>query len=150
MVEKYFNKKPLQNINADEVVAKGALLSAYLDLNIHDITSKGIGIEIENGKMDIIIPVGTVLPQKNSKLLQYTKNYVLKGKSETKTIKIYEGNCGNVSENELLGSFIVKLGKNNNENIIKISMLLDYNSILKVSAVINNGNKINIQLKYNQ
>ena len=47
MVQKYFNgKQPLQDINPDEVVANGAILAAYLDLRIHDITSKAIGISI--------------------------------------------------------------------------------------------------------
>ncbi len=34
MVENYFNKKELQNINPDEVVAYGAALVPYLDLKI--------------------------------------------------------------------------------------------------------------------
>ena len=34
MVQDYFNKQPLQNINPDEVVAYGAALVPYLDLKI--------------------------------------------------------------------------------------------------------------------
>ena len=150
MIIEYFNKIPLQNINPDEVVAQGAVLAAYLDVNIHDITSKAIGIEIQKGIMDIFIPVGTVLPQKNAQLLQYQKNYYIQGESELININIYEGNCEDVSKNELIGKFSINLGKDKEKKEITISMILDYNSILKVSAILNNGNKVNIKLKYNQ
>ncbi len=100
--------------------------------------------------MNIIIPVGTVLPQKNTSLLTYKKSYYIKGKGELIKINIYEGNCENVSENELIGNFSINLGKDKDKKTITISMALDYNSILKVSADINNENKLNIQLKYNQ
>ena len=142
MVQDYFNgKEPLQNINPDEVVAKGALQSIYSKIHIHDILSKSIGIEINNGKMDIIIPAGTILPQKNSKLLSFNKLYEVKGKLRIITIKIYEGNSENVSNNELLGSFSVKLGNDNNEKTITIKMLINYNSMLKVSVFHNNDLK---------
>ena len=142
MVQDYFNgKEPLQNINPDEVVAKGALQSIYSKIYIHDILSKSIGIEINNGKMDIIIPAGTILPQKNSKLLLFNKLYEVKGKLRIITIKIYEGNSENVSNNELLGSFSVKLGNDNNEKTITIKMLINYNSMLKVSVFHNNDLK---------
>ena len=36
MVQEYFNeKKPLQDINPEEVIAFGAILAANLDLKIH-------------------------------------------------------------------------------------------------------------------
>ena len=66
IIKDYFKgKTPLQNRKVDEVEAYVATLSAYVDVNIRDITSKDIGIEISNGKMSIIIPRGRILPTIN-------------------------------------------------------------------------------------
>ena len=47
MVKNYFNgKEPLQNINPDEIVVYGAIMSNYSKININDITTKAIGIQI--------------------------------------------------------------------------------------------------------
>ncbi len=59
MVEKYFNKKPLQDISLDEIVAHGSIFAINSDLKIHEIISKAIGISIGEGKIDIIIRAGT-------------------------------------------------------------------------------------------
>ena len=67
----------------------GDTLSAYVD--VLDITSKDIGIEIQNGKMCPIIPKGTVLPVIN-KTLSFTREFILGGKNpKSQTIKVYEG-----------------------------------------------------------
>ena len=47
MVKDYFNgKELLENINPDEFVAYGAIISNYSKININDITIKAIGIQI--------------------------------------------------------------------------------------------------------
>ena len=47
MVKNYFNgKEQLQNINPDEIVVYGAIMSNYSKININDITIKAIGIQI--------------------------------------------------------------------------------------------------------
>ena len=112
MVEDYFGKEPLRNINPDEVVAYGATLAAYLtDLVIKDITSKNIGISIEGGKMDIIIPRGLQISFVGNNLLKYQKEYTLGGKKnpEKLTINIYEGNSAKISENILLQKITIEL-----------------------------------------
>ena len=155
MVKNYFNgKEPLQNVNPDEVVAQGALLSAYLnDIKIYDVTSKAIGISIQNKKMDIIIPVGTPLPSYKEKQKYFSKNYDLK-RTNTKpndiqNIKIYQGNNQLVDNNFLLGIFTIQLGKNNTEKKIRISMSIDYNSILKIFAYVNNEKNVEIKINMN-
>ena len=70
MVEKYFGKKPLQNINVDEVVAYGAtLFSNQNNLIINDITFNNIGIAVR-GKLNVIIPKGTILALRGKNLLK--------------------------------------------------------------------------------
>ena len=150
MVQEYFNgKEPLQNINPDEVVAYGAVLAAYLDLNIHDITSKAIGISIQNGKMDIIIPVGTEIPLKNEKSKKYSKKYTLKSTKDNsiQNISIYQGNNENVSNNYLLGIFSIQVGKVNSEKKVKIVMSIDHNSILEVIGYVDDEK--NVTIKFN-
>ena len=148
MIEEYFQKKPLQNINVDEVVAYGASIFPYLDIKIHDITTKNIGISTSNGKMSIIIPAGTVLPVKD-KSLKFYKEYILEGNNilKTQTIKIYEGNNSMVSDNHLIGKFIINVNKNNKGTKIKIIMYLDHNSILHVYGKINDEKNTETELK---
>ena len=64
----------VQNVNVDEVVAIGATLAPKLDIKIHDIITKTIGIEIGNGKMSTIFEKGTVLPVKNNPLKKENYN----------------------------------------------------------------------------
>ena len=150
MVKNFFNgKEPLENVNALEIVAKGAVLAAYSDIKVNDVTSKAIGIQIGDGKMDIIIPTKTVLPRINEKKLKYIKEYTLRRNDSVKTkeINIYQGNEENVSENELLGKFTVQLMEINQDIRVKITMFLDYNSILLVEAFVNNEKNVETKLK---
>ena len=150
MVQQYFNGKlPLQNINPDEVVAYGALVSNYTNVKINDITTKAIGIKIINQEFDIIIPTGTVLPLRNENLLKFSKNYIIKRNNRNNiAIKIYEGNNKNVECNVFLGQFIVEIYEN--EEKVRINMSIDNNSILTVSACFDNEknkrNKITLTL----
>jgi len=143
MIEKHFNKKPLQDINPDEIVAHGAILAINSNLKIHDIISKSIGISIGEGKMDIIVRAGTEIPLPNEKVLAYYKEYSLKrNNKKMQIINIFEGYNENVSDNKLLGMFSIQLGKNNEEKKIKISMSIDHNSILKVIGFVNNEKNV--------
>ena len=149
MVEKYFNKKPLQDINPDEIVAHGAILAINSNLKIHDIISKSIGISIGKGKMDIIVRAGTEIPLPNEKVLAYYKEYLLKrnNKNKMQIINIYEGYNKNVSDNKLLGMFSIQLGKNKKKKKIKISMSIDHNSILKVIGYVNNEKNVETKIE---
>ena len=145
MVEKYFGKKPLQNIPVDEVVAYGAtLFSNQNNLIINDITFNNIGIAVQ-GKLNVIIPKGTILPLRGKNLLKFEKEYIIRGENEETTIRIYEGNNEKISDNNFLGEFKIKCnGKN---ETFKISMIIDYNSVLNVEANTNDKNLNSIKIK---
>ena len=146
MVEKYFGKKPLQNITVDEVVANGATLFSNQnnDLIINDITFNNIGIAVK-GKLNVIIPKGTILPLRGKNLLKFEKEYIITGKNEEIAIRIYEGNNEKISDNNFLGDFKIKCnGKN---ETFKISMIIDYNSILNVEASTNDKKLNSIKIK---
>ena len=148
MVKNYFGKEPLQNVNVEEVVAIGATIAPQLDLKIHDIITKRIGIEIENGKMSTIFHVGTVLPVKN-KPLRYSRIFEIGGNnpSTKQVIKIYEGNEPIARNNTFLGKFTLELDKNQKKKKITILMELDHNSILKVIGKINDEKNNEITIK---
>ena len=155
MVEKYFNgKEPLQNINPDEVVAYGAALVPYLDLKIQDIISKPIGIVINQGKMCNIIPIGTPLPLKGAKILNFYREFTLSKNvdSNTQIIRIYEGESEKALENHFLGKFVVILKENEKNKVIRITMNIDYNNILNVTAKVEDEkkNEIGIRMIYNE
>ena len=126
MIKEYFNKKPLQNINPDEIVAHGAILAINRNLKFHDIISKPIGISIGKGKMDIIVRAGKEIPLPYDEALTCYKNYTLKSNNKKVfPIKIYKGYYENASDNELLGVLTIQLGKNNEEKKIKILMSIE-------------------------
>ena len=156
MVQKCFNgKEPLKTINADEVVANGAVLSAYLEVKINDMISKSIGVLIEGRKIDYIISKDTSIPLRNNNYLVYKKKYKLNNSKNSKKqiIKIYEGdNSEQILNNKVLGEFSIELGKEK-EIEFTISMIPKYNSVLNVKITYIIDNKIkeySNDLKYNQ
>ena len=148
LIEEYFKKKPLQNINAEEVVAYGIVLSSNLNINIKDYISKAIGIEINNGKVDKIILSGEILSFRD-KILVYTKNYAYNGNSNKVNIKIYLGNEDMAKKNTYLGEFNININKNYKKKIIKISMSIDNNYVLKVVGKVNDEKSNEIKMKLN-
>ena len=151
MVKDYFNgKEPLENINPDEIVAYGAIMSNYSKININDITTKAIGIQISNNMFDIIIPAGTILPLRNQNLLKFSKYYMIKRNNSTNKIfiNIYEGNDEKVENNFFLGKIIVEI--KGNEEKIKISMSIDTNLIFSASFENNKNKRNKIKLILNE
>ena len=107
MVQDYFNKQPLQNINADEVVAHGAVLSISSDIIINDnILNKSIGINTGKGKIIPIIPVGSKIPI--NKPISFKKSFNLEVVRK-QIINIYEGNSENPNDNDLLGKLEIEI-----------------------------------------
>ena len=88
--------------------------------------------------MYTIIPSGTPITLRKENKLQYKQTFILtKEKAKYETIKIFQGNKEFVKDNEYLGEFKVDI-KDNEKNVkIIISMIIDYNSILKVTAYVN-------------
>ena len=142
MIHNYFGKEIKKTINPDEAIAVGA---AYLGnmkdnniIEIIDITNYSIGIEDHEGKMQIIVPRGTLIPQKDKKTFSkffmpkhdYIKRY---------NVKVYEGENVYVKNNHLLEQFSVSVEekKKKEENIIKIKIEIDKDSIIKVTAMTN-------------
>ena len=139
-------------INPDEVVAHGATLVGLIEsvneniecnkIKINEITSLSIGIEVSNGQMKFFIPKGTKLPSKN-KIISFTQIFKFPPNKEKGIIvKIYEGEDKYVFNNHFLGKFIIEPKYNDGKSTIEIKMSIDHNSILNVSAKLNDGKEI--------
>ena len=95
---------------------------------------------ISNGNIDTIIPKGTIIPLRGKKIV-YSKSYVVKSsKSNIQYIKVYEGY-------RELGQFEIKLSQDNKEKNIIISMSINENSKLNITAKVNNEKNKEINLK---
>ena len=101
-----------------------------------------------------IIPIGTPLPLKGAKILNFSREFTLSKNSDsnTQTIRIYEGESEKALENHFLGKFVVTLKENEKNKVIRITMSIDYNNILNVIAKVENEkkNEIGIGMIYNE
>ena len=141
--------KILKSINADEAIAMGAAIVACIEtditkfglpnLKINDITSKSIGIGTDEGKMEILIPKGTILPVREKPFLVAKYFAPQKDFASGVRIKIFESEDNNVNIENLLKEFpLNNLPIDVKENVvIKILMYLDHNGIIKVNAKLN-------------
>ena len=144
MVHDYFNKLPLQNINADEVVAHGAVLSISSDIIINDnILNKSIGINAGKGKIIPIIPVGSKIPI--NKPISFKKSFNLEVVRK-QIINIYEGNSGNPNDNDLLGKLEIEIEQTKKKINIVIEMILDSDLNIRVKLVVDNKKKKEIDI----
>ncbi len=136
-VARFFNKKPHDDLNPDEVVALGAAIQADIlagnqkDILLIDITPLSLGIETVGGLMDVIIPRNSKIPTKTAR--QYTTS--VDGQKNLK-IAVYQGERDLVEHNRKLGEFVLRgippmpagLPK------IDIAFYLDADGILRVKA----------------
>ena len=136
-VAQFFNKKPHNDLNPDEVVALGAAIQADIlagnqkDILLIDITPLSLGIETVGGLMDVIIPRNSKIPTKTAR--QYTTS--VDGQKNLK-IAVYQGERDLVEHNRKLGEFVLRgippmpagLPK------IDIAFYLDADGILRVKA----------------
>ncbi len=137
-VSTFFNRKPHDQINPDEVVALGAAIQADIlagnrsDILLLDVTPLSLGIETMGGLMDVIIARNSKIPTKAGR--QYTTS--IDGQVNMK-IAVYQGERDLVKENRKLAEFDLKgipampagLPK------VDINFLLNADGILTVQAI---------------
>lgn len=136
-VEAFFGQKPFDQIDPDEIVARGAAVQADIlagnrkDLLLLDITPLSLGIETVGGLMDVIIPRNTNIPFKAGR--QYTTS--VDGQTNLK-VSIYQGERDLVQDNRKLGEFILSGIPPMAAGIpkIQIDFIVDANGILQVRA----------------
>lgn len=132
----FFGKEPLDNINADEVVAHGAALQADgltygSDRLLLDVNPLSLGIETMGGLFEKIIPRNTPLP------CHMAQNFTTHVDGQTMMdIHIFQGEREMVRDCRSLGRFILSgippLPKNTAK--IRISFKMDVDGLLYVEA----------------
>lgn len=136
-VQSYFQCDPQADINPDEVVATGAaiqasaLLGETKDVVLVDLTPLSLGIEIRGGLVERIVEINTPLPADLTKIFATSID-----QQEAVKVRIYQGEARKISENELLGEFLLtdirQAGAG--EVSIAVQFEIDTNGILNVTA----------------
>jgi molecular chaperone DnaK len=152
-VEKLFGKAPRKDVNPDEAVAVGAAIQGAVlagdkkDVLLLDVTPLSLGIETMGGVFTKLIKKNTTIPTKVSQTFSTAED-----NQPAVTVAIAQGEREFIKDNKKLGEF-------NLEGIapaprgvpaIEITLDIDANGILKVSAKDKNTGKENkITIKAN-
>lgn len=145
MVSQFFNKPTLcTSVNPDEAIAIGAAIQGSIlsadpaqksdetaGVVLMDVVSLSIGVDVDEGKFDVLIPRNTTIPYSTSK--EFTTNVTNQKEIE---IEVYEGERPLTKHNHKLGSFLldgIRKARKGVPNIV-VSLSLDANGILTVTA----------------
>ncbi len=148
LINKFFDKTPLDNINPEEVVALGAGVQAGIKAGIMGKTgliftdvapfSMGIavlrewnGITMRPGGYQVIIPRNTTIPVTRSQEF----STVFDGQTAVE-IEVFQGENQWVKDNHRLGEFLLEGISENKagEEKIKVTFRYNLNGILEVTA----------------
>ncbi len=144
--QQYFQRELNNYVNPDYTVAMGAAIQGYIiynefnnikssifsnNITLLNKTSLSIGIEINNGIMDIVIPHNTNIPYSIKKYYTSDTDFI-----DNITIKIFEGERKLTKDNYLLGSIILNDLPKQLKGILKIGITfsIDNNGLIQIIA----------------
>ena len=155
MVKLFFNRKQLiqnKGINPDEAVAYGASYLASLingqinenELLLIDIIGISLGISDSKGKMEVIIPKGTPIPIKKSKIFKISGS-----KFHKILVKVYQGENELCKDNYFLREFTINIKDTNSKDTkVEVIFEVNVNSIINITAnQIGTDNNLNIVIE---
>jgi len=138
-VESFFNKKPHEGVNPDEVVAIGAALQAAIvsgdesvkDVTLLDVTPLTLGIETMGGVLTPLIERNTTIPTEKSQVFSTAAD------SQTAVeIHVLQGERPMARDNKTLAKFILDGIPPAPRGVpqVEVTFKIDANGILNVSA----------------
>ncbi len=140
-VQQFFGREPSKNVHPDEVVALGAAIQGYAlfaasgsekeETLLLDVTPHSLGIMIVGGYFQTVIEKNTTVPTSAAKIFATVKD----GQTSVK-IMVFQGEQQLVSDNELLGEFILTGLREapRGEVEIEVSFEISADGIVGVSA----------------
>jgi len=137
LVKDLFNRPINKSFNPDEVVAigaaiQGAMLSGALqDVQLLDVTSMSLGIEIEGGKFACVIPKNTTIPTRSRKMVS-----TITDNQQSVKIHVLQGEEGDAENNISLGEFELTGVPDAERGVprIEVSFSIDADGVVSVRA----------------
>jgi molecular chaperone HscC len=149
LIARLFQQVPIQRINPEEVVARGAAVQAGLKMRdktleeivLTDVAPFTLGVEVARREgparivHDLFLPVierNTVIPASRTKILS-----TLEDRQRSIAVRIYQGESRRAKDNILLGEFAVRVppapaGRQQAE----VRFTYDVNGLLEVEATV--------------
>jgi len=145
-VKELFGKEPRKDVNPDEAVAVGAAIQGAVlagdktDVLLLDVTPLSLGIETMGGVFTKLIKKNTTIPTKVSQTFSTAED-----NQPAVTVNIAQGEREFIKDNKKLGEFNLEGIAPSPRGIpaIEITLDIDANGILKVSAKDKNTGKEN-------
>ena len=156
IVKDYFGKEPNKTLHPDEAVAIGAAIQGAIANNVEDeglerlvlldVTPLSLGLELNNGEMDVLIEKNTTIPCEKE-----AKYKTVKDNQQTIKVKVYQGERKLAKGNKFLGECLISNipPKPKGSVIIIVNFSLDINGSLIVTASERSGgqsSKLNIKM----
>jgi molecular chaperone DnaK len=136
-IKEVFGKEPKATVNPDEAVALGAAVQGNIisggneDIVLLDVTPLSLGVEVEGGMVDVVVPRNTTIPYKKTKI--YT---TAQDNQQAVTIHVVQGERPMAADNKSLGMFNLEgiPPMRRGEPQIEVTFDIDANGVLNVSA----------------
>ena len=136
-IKEVFGKEPKATVNPDEAVALWAAIQWSIiqgdtkDVVLLDVTPLSLGVEVEGGMVDVVVPRNTTIPYKKTKT--YT---TAQDNQQAVTIHVVQGERPMAADNKSLGMFNLEgiPPMRRGEPQIEVTFDIDANGILHVSA----------------